>query len=115
MKATYRTIIPSCPQHGHSGCIQYSFILCLLICFGIFIESCVNSALQSGHFIWNCLLEPFLSISDLLLSTHNNYTVNQKETTLNNNKGISMRQVVIESVYILHENLRMQLIFDIVG
>ena len=66
--AAYETIIPSCPEPGHSGCIQYSNIFALLMCFGSFVESCVYSWAHSGHFMWNCFLESFLSITDLQMN-----------------------------------------------
>jgi hypothetical protein len=78
-KATYETIIPSCPEPGHSGCNQCFNISALLMCFGSFVESCVYSWLHSGHFIWNCFAVSFLPIMNLLASTYNNYTLNQRK------------------------------------
>jgi hypothetical protein len=79
MKTAYGMIIPSCPEPGHSGCNQCRNISALLRCFGSFVESCIYSWLHSGHFMWNCFLEFLLSISDLLVSTYHNYTINQKK------------------------------------
>ena len=79
MKTAYETIIPSCPEPGHSGCNQCFNISALLMCFGSFVESWVYSWAQFGHFMWNCFLEFLLSISDLLVSTYHNYTLNQKK------------------------------------
>ena len=79
MKTGYGMIIPSRPEPGHSGCNQCLNISALLMCFGSFVESRIYSWLHSGHFMWNCFLESFLSITDLLMNAYNKLYGKPKE------------------------------------
>ncbi len=81
MKKSYETSKPFCPEPGQFVCNQRVNIFDLSICCGVFIESCVNSASQFGHFIWNCFVGSFFFIVDLQVSTDNNYVVGQINCT----------------------------------